>query len=91
MAAAGAAAAVQAAAQGSCTPGGSSQAGASGAGLDVIKAKLETLKEQISVKTKKMNAEKRAKIQGQIDKLEKSLKYVEQQRVSACAVVAAGV
>lgn len=82
MAAAGAAAA-----QGlSFTPGGSSQA--AGAGLDVIKAKLETLKEQISAKTKKMNAEKRAKIQGQIEKLEKSLKYVEQQRVSARAVLA---
>jgi hypothetical protein len=75
MAAAGAAAA-----QGFLTPGGGSQAGA--AGLDVIKAKLEALKQQINVKTRKMSAEKQAKIQGQIDKLEKSLKYVELQRVS---------
>lgn len=80
MAAAGAAAA-----QGFSTPGGSSQAGLGGTGLDVIKAKLEALKEQINLKTKKMSADKRARVQGQIDKLEKSLEYVEQQRVSACA------
>jgi capsule polysaccharide export protein KpsE/RkpR len=84
MAAAGAAVA----AQGFLTPGGSSQAGAGAAGLDVIKAKLEALKQQINVKTRKMSAEKQAKIQGQIDKLEKSLKYVELQRVSACAAMA---
>jgi hypothetical protein len=84
MAAAGAAAA-----QGFLTPGGSSsQAGAGAAGLDVIKAKLEALKQQINVKTRKMSAEKQAKVQGQIDKLEKSLKYVELQRVSARAATA---
>jgi hypothetical protein len=84
MAAAGAAAAAQATAQGLTTPGFSSHAVPSAAGLEVIKAKLETLKQQISGKTKKMTAEKRAKVQGQIEKLENSLRHVEQQRVSLC-------
>lgn len=34
------------------------------------------------VKTKKMSHEKRAKVDAQIAKLEKALRYVEQQRVS---------
>lgn len=58
-----------------------------GTSLDVIKTKLATLKEQIQAKTKKMSAEKQAKIQAQIEKLEKSLKYVECQRVRMEAFV----
>ncbi len=52
------------------------------ANLDKIKAKLAVLKEHIGVKTKRMSDEKRRQIEGQIEKLEKSLAYVEKQRVS---------
>lgn len=52
------------------------------ANLEKIKAKLAVLKAHIDAKTKRMNPEKKAQIQGQIDKLERSLAYVEKQRVS---------
>jgi hypothetical protein len=52
------------------------------ANLDKIKAKLTVLKEHIHAKTKRMSVEKQRQIEGQIEKLEKSLAYVEKQRVS---------
>jgi hypothetical protein len=52
-----------------------------GGGLDAIRAKLAVLKEQIDAKARRMNPEKQARIQAQIAKLERSLEYVEQQRV----------
>lgn len=52
------------------------------ANLDKIKAKLSVLKEHIHAKTKRMSDEKRRQIEAQIEKLEKSLAYVEKQRVS---------
>lgn len=55
------------------------------ANLDKIKAKLSVLKEHIHAKTKRMSDEKRRQIEAQIEKLEKSLAYVEKQRVSRVA------
>lgn len=55
---------------------------ANNANLEKIKAKLTVLKEHIHAKTKRMSNEKRAQIEAQIEKLEKSLAYVEKQRVS---------
>lgn len=52
------------------------------ANLDKIKAKLSVLKQHIQAKTKRMSDEKRLQIEAQIEKLEKSLAYVEKQRVS---------
>jgi septal ring factor EnvC (AmiA/AmiB activator) len=52
------------------------------ANLDKIKAKLAVLKQHIGAKTKRMSDEKRRQIEAQIEKLEKSLAYVEKQRVS---------
>jgi hypothetical protein len=52
------------------------------ANLDKIKAKLAVLKQHIEAKTKRMSGEKRQQIEAQIEKLEKSLAYVEKQRVS---------
>lgn len=52
------------------------------ANLDKIKAKLALLKQHIQAKTKRMSGEKRQQIEAQIEKLEKSLAYVEKQRVS---------
>lgn len=78
MAEAGEAVAAAAAA----TSGVQGQQEANNANLEKIKAKLTVLKEHIHAKTKRMSNEKQAQIEGQIEKLEKSLAYVEKQRVS---------
>lgn len=84
MAEAGEAVAAAAAAQGGGGVGGSGSGGQqeSTANLDKIKAKLGVLKQHIQAKTRRMSGEKRAQIEAQIEKLEKSLAYVEKQRVS---------
>jgi hypothetical protein len=58
---------------------------AAAANLTKIKQKLGVLKEHIEAKTQKLGASRKAQIQGQIEKLERSLAYVEKQRVSAAS------
>lgn len=68
------------------TPGVAAAVAAAGvpssSNMEVVREKLAILKEAISGKTKKMSDVKRAKIESQIAKLERSLGYIDQQRVS---------
>lgn len=49
---------------------------------DAVRAKLAALKEAVAGKMERMKPAKRAAVEAQIAKLETSLNYVEQQRVS---------
>lgn len=72
------------------TPGVAAAVAAAGVptsgNMEMVREKLAVLKETISNKTKKMSDPKRMKIEGQIAKLERSLGYIEQQRVSLFCV-----
>jgi hypothetical protein len=75
-----------AAAGAAAVQGSGSQADADVAELDVVKARLQALKQVIFGEMSETSAEQQAKYQGRIYQMEENLKFLELQRVSARAL-----